>query len=455
MRRQGLRSSVTAFFALGALALSVTLALGTYLSARHFLVEQRERGALRQAFVNAALVRDGLNTSGTEVSEVLGSISLPSDTTIYVHRADAWFSSSLETDAGGPTAAVRPLVRAGSASLGWIGDSQPAVVVGVPLRSVDAEYYEVSIARELDDTLDTLRIALIVCAGVTTLAGALLGRAASRRVLAPLGEVTSAAARISSGEQSIRLEGTDDPDLATLVGAFNNMVDALEERVRRDARFAADVSHELRTPLTTLTNSVSLLQGAPGLSPRAQQAVTLMTTELSRFARSLEDLLTLGRIDAGVVETRHQQVPLAALVSTALAAGGRPERLLVPAGAAGDAPVVVDRQQMIRALRNLFDNADVHGDGLTAVRLVRRGPFVDVEVEDDGPGVDDADKERIFERFARAGSRRQNTGTGLGLSIVAETLRRHHGSAWCHDGPTGGTVFVARLPLAHPAGDEP
>jgi hypothetical protein len=86
-------------FALGALVLSTALATGTYAAARHLLVEQRERTALRQAYADAALVRDKLLTSGAQVSEVLGSISPPAGAVMYVHRSGRWYSSSLDRPA--------------------------------------------------------------------------------------------------------------------------------------------------------------------------------------------------------------------------------------------------------------------------------------------------------------------------------------------------------------------
>jgi two-component system sensor histidine kinase MtrB len=183
---RGLRASVTLAFALGALTLSTVLALGTYFSARHFLLEQRERTATRQAFTDSARVRDNLLTTGTPVSDVLGSISPPAGAVIYVHRDGEWYSSAL--DSAGPelTAEVQPVVADGSVGLGWTDATDPhAVVVGIPLPAVRAEYYEVSVAEELDRTLWTLGIALAICAGLTTMAGAFLGRAASRRCWHP------------------------------------------------------------------------------------------------------------------------------------------------------------------------------------------------------------------------------------------------------------------------------
>jgi signal transduction histidine kinase len=323
--------------------------------------------------------------------------------------------------------------------------------VGVPLPAVDAEYYEVSVAEELDQTLWTLRVALANCAALTIVAGAVLGRAASRRVLAPLGQVTTAAVRVSAGDMSTRLRDTEDPDLAALVASFNNMVDALHDRIQQDARFAADVSHELRTPVTTLTTSLSLLQRAD-LSPRDADAVELMSAELARFRRALEDLLALGRLDAGGHEHRPSVIGARELVRQAMQSDDRSLDLLEADVNGVESMVEVDRPQLVRALANLFRNADLHGGGLTAVRIRDRGSFVDIRVEDRGPGVAQGERQRIFERFARAGGQKTGTGSGLGLSIVEQTARNHGGDVWCTDGTEGGATFVLRLPTAPGSG---
>ncbi|WP_395690698.1 ATP-binding protein [Nocardioides sp.] len=447
-RARGLRASVTLAFAAGALALSAALALGTYFSARHFLIEQRERTATRQAFTDSAVVRDDLLTSGTEVGDALGSLSPPAGAVIYVRRHGEWYSSSLDSAGPDLTSTVQPVVGQGQVGVGWTTATDPSsVVVGIPLPAVDAEYYEVSSAEELDHTLWTLGIALTVCAAVTTLAGAGVGRAVSRHILAPLADVADAAVRVSAGDLTTRLAETDDPDLAALVGSFNHMVDALHERIEQDARFAADVSHELRTPVTTLTTSLSLLEHTPGLSPRAEEAVHLMSEELARFRRALEDLLVLGRLDAGRDEAERVVIDADDLVDQALRATRLPPDLLAPRPPGTPGPAVhVDRVQVLRALANLLRNAELHGGGVTRVSVLDGGSVVDVRVEDDGPGVPEADRVRIFERFARAGGAKAGTGSGLGLSIVAQTVRNHGGEVWYADRPTGGAAFVMRLP---------
>lgn len=449
-RPLGLRATITVSFAAGAMALSTILAVGTYLVARNYLLDQRERAATGQAFADASYIRDGLLTAGAPVSDVLGAVSPPADATVLVRRGSRWFSSSLTLGSEAVPAALSAAVTGGSAGRAWTRTaSGPAVVVGVPLPAVGGEFYEVSATTELDRTLGTLRAVLTGFAVLTAVGGALLGRSAARRVVAPLDEVAGAAARIAGGQLDTRLATTDDPDLATIVGSFNSMVDALHERIERDARFTADVSHELRSPLTTLVTSVAVMERRRDELPeRSRQALDLMTRELDRFSRSLDDLLELGRLDAGAATQVRSRVQAGDLVRRALEASGRDASLLVGRDGA-DRMLDVDKQQLNRALVNLFDNADRHGGGLTSVEVTGDTRSALILVDDAGPGVNVCDRERIFERFVRGGSRGSLPGTGLGLSLVAETVRAHGGAVWCADPPgEGGARFAVRLPLA-------
>ena len=447
----GLRAKVTLSFAAGALALSATLSIGTYLVARSYLVDQRENAALGRGFADASFVREGLLTAGTPVSDVLGTVSPPADSVLLVHLDGEWYSSSLTLGEGVVPAALVEQVDGGSAGLVWARpDDGPVVVVGVPVPAVGAEFYEVVSTPELERTLDTLLTVLSAFALLTTVGGALLGRWAARKVLAPLEVVAGAAARIAGGELQTRLPSTEDPELVTIIGSFNSMVDALGERIERDARFTADVSHELRSPLTTLTTSVHVMQSRRDeLPPRSQQALDLVAGELDRFRSALEDLLELGRLDAGTGGQVRARVDARELVRHALQVSGRPLTLLSDSSRPGEGlPIEVDKQQLNRALVNLFSNADLHGEGLLAVHVRRVSRSVVVEVDDGGPGVSVDDRSRIFERFVRGGSRGSLPGAGLGLSLVAETLRAHGGWVRCSERPGGGARFTARLPLA-------
>ncbi|GAA2737656.1 HAMP domain-containing sensor histidine kinase [Pedococcus aerophilus] len=439
--------STLSFAALG-LLVSVVLATGTYLTARHFLVEQRQATALRQAFLDAAFVRDGLLTSGARVSDVLDRTSPPPGGVVVIRRAGEWYSSSLDQGRDSIPASVQSSVEEGAAVRSWhrLG-GEPVIAVGLPIPSVGTEFYEITPTTELDSTLKTLGLVLAAFAAATSVGGALIGRAASSRVVAPLDAVATAAASIAAGEMDTRLRGTSDPDLAVIVGSFNTMVEALDDRIRRDARFAADVAHELRSPVTTLMTSVALLRTEDGGSGGRRSAVVdLVEREVTRLHRSLEHLLALGRLDSAVATIELDRVDLADLLGHALVQSHRPAELL----RASSEPHLVqgDKQLLLRALVNLFDNADLHGGGLLRVDLTRVRGASEVRVVDAGPGVPLADQQRIFERFARVGSRGSRPGTGLGLSLVAETVRAHAGTVWCEPSPGGGATFVVRLPTA-------
>lgn len=444
----GLRGTVTLSFAVGGLLLSLLLAVGTYLAARHYLVQQREQSALRQTYVDASVVLDGLRTQGARVPDVLDAVGAPADSQLVVQRSGRWFSSSLDLGPSALPSQVITGVGDGSVTYAWTQvRGRPAVVVGVPLREAGAQFYEVATAEELASTLSTLLVVLLAFAAVGTAAGAVAGRLAAARVMAPLDDVAGAAARIAAGGLQTRLPPTSDPDLATIVGSFNSMVEALEERIRRDARFAADVGHELRSPLTTLVASVEVIQRRRDELPeRTRRAVDLIGVELDRFRRTLEDLLELGRLDAGV---RGTVVPLdaAELVAETLAASHRDPGLLhVEPGPV--APVVAaDRWQLSRAVVNLLDNADRHGGGATRVRVGTVGDAVRVCVEDAGPGVPPQERTHVFERFVRGGSRGSLPGSGLGLSLVAETAAAYGGRVWVEPAtPAAGARFCLLLP---------
>jgi signal transduction histidine kinase len=445
--RLGLRLTVTLAFAGLAFAVSAILAAGTYFTARHYLVEQRQQGAARQAFADASFVRDGLLTSGATVSDVLGSISPSSGSVVLLHRGGQWYSSSLTLGAEAVPAGLRGHVEDGRAALSWARlEGKPVAVVGVALPAVGGEFYEVTPSGMLDSTLRTLAVVLSAFALLTAVGGAVIGRVASARVVKPLDTLAGAAAQIAAGQLDTRLPPTQDPDLSVLVGSFNAMVEALEERIEREARFAADVSHELRSPVTTLTTSVGVLAAVQDdLSERGRQALALVEREVARLRRSLEHLLALARLDAGLADADRVEVDLTDLTAHTLEESQRPASVLHPP----ERPALVlgDKQMLNRALLNLFDNADLHGGGLSAVHIDLQDGRAQIVVDDAGPGVPPEERLRIFERFARSGSRGSLTGTGLGLSLVAETAAAHGGAVWCVSSPEGGARFVLSLPV--------
>ncbi|MGY1635450.1 sensor histidine kinase [Geodermatophilus sp. SYSU D00742] len=446
---RGLRARIVLGFAAGALLVSVVLVTTTWLLARSYLVDQRERSLTRQAFADAHVLSSRLATAGTEVGDVVVEMVPSGGADVVVRSGDSWYSSSLDVGARDVPEELRALVADGSAGTVRVETpAGPALLVGVPVPAAGVEFYELSPLTELEMVLRTLAVVLGAGALAATAAGAAFGGWASRRALQPLEQVAGAATRIAGGQLDTRLPPTDDPDLLAIVAGFNSMVDALAARLERDARFVGDVSHELRSPLTGVVTSVEVLAARRAeLSPRADQALALVERELERFRRMLDDLLELARIDGAPPSDRSTPVSMTALVREVLAGSGRDPALLV--GDPDEETVVTgDKSGLERAVRNLLDNADRHAGGPVGVAVQRRDGAVVVDVDDAGPGIPVEERERVFERFARGprAARRSLPGAGLGLAIVAEIAARHGGAAWCSQAPGGGARFTLSLP---------
>ena len=449
LRRKGLRARIVLGYAAGTLLVSIVLVCVTFLLARSYLLDQREASLTRQAFADANVLDSRLATAGTEVGDVLDELVPSGGADVVLHSGDSWYSSSLDVGARDVPGDLRELVSTEPAASAVVDTADgPRLIVGVTLPSADVEFYELAPLTELQQVLSTLAAVLGAGALAATAAGTAFGVWAGRRAVQPLEQVAGAATRIAGGELATRLPATDDPDLVGIVASFNSMVDALAARIERDARFVGDVSHELRSPLTTLVTSVEVLGARrEELSPRGREALGMVEGELTRFRRTLDDLLQLARLDGAAVTESAQPVCLATLVRQVLADSDRPAELLTVPGDA-DTTVRGDKTSLERAVRNLLDNADRHAGGPSAVAVERRDGAVLVTVDDAGPGVAPGDRERVFERFARGprAARRSLPGAGLGLAIVAETAARHGGAAWCADGPEGGARFTLSVP---------
>ncbi|MGH8973000.1 MAG: sensor histidine kinase [Acidimicrobiia bacterium] len=455
-RRLGLRTRVTLAFAFGALLLSVAFSAVSYGLVRNYLVSEQEEAALDEALGNARLTRDSLGVSDPNLPLILASLRTPSDSPAVVFYADNWFSSApLDVGQESLPPELRTAVAKGTPSrqaYRLVRGGGPRLAVGLPLPLVGARYFEIFSLVELERTLDFLGFALLGAGLATTVAGAAVGRWASTRLLRPVADVAQAAAAIAGGRLETRLGEVEDADLAILVSSFNSMVDALQERIERDARFASDVSHELRSPLTTLATSVGVLAGRRDELPeRARAALDLLEADVARFQRLVEDLLEISRFDAGVAELHRDDVRLGELVRRAVAAAGADVPIELSPGVE-HLSVTVDKRRMERVIANLVENAAYYGSGATRVRVERGRTVARIGVEDDGPGVPPEEREAVFRRFFRgsaAGKRRSGgQGSGLGLALVAEHVRLHGGRVWVEEGEGGtGARFVVELPV--------
>ncbi len=470
--RLGLRARVTGLFAFGALLLSVLMGGLSFYATSHFLVSDQINAAIKEAFVGRATVEQRLLVPTPNELTVVADLTAATGatTSILYYRGTAYSSNSFTVSISDVPEPLRALVRAGTpATQTFVLGNRPQVAVGVPLPSLDARYFVIFDLGDLDHTLHVLALALVLGGLITTLLGGLVGRVASGRTLRPLSAVSRAAVAIARGDLDTRLRATTgDPDLRGLTQSFNTMVDQLQDRIERDARFTSDVSHELRSPLTTIANTLNVLEAhADELSPRARRALELLGADLRRFERMVAELLEISRSDTGSADTSLEVVDAGELIRQSVAAGMRTLPTPVSSPTISIDPVLdevtlaVDKRRFERVMANLLENAALYAGGATRVAAEpgpdRLGhPTLVVAVEDHGPGVPLAERRRIFERFYRgqaAGRRGASTGTGLGLALVAEHVRLLGGLVGIEDAPSGGARFTVELPLTD--GEEP
>jgi signal transduction histidine kinase len=227
---------------------------------------------------------------------------------------------------------------------------------------------------------------------------------------------------------------------------MNATLDRLADAAERQRRFAADAAHELRSPLAGLRNTVEVAtKHGDAVDP------AVLGTGIERLQRLTDDLLLLARLER-TAPAHGKPVDIAAIADELV--GER--RYRVPPDerftvvTPEPAPVTGREEELARLLNNLLDNASRYARDHITVTVARPEPgFVRVEVRDDGPGIPEADRERIFERFARVDEARDrgHGGAGLGLAIARDIAVRHGGTLYAADSDDGARL-IAELPLA-------
>lgn len=266
------------------------------------------------------------------------------------------------------------------------------------------------------------------------------------RTLAPVehirAEVAEMAARRTVGR--VPIPDTDD-EIATLAATMNGLLDRISAARDRQLQFVGDASHELRSPLMTIVG-LSDLARATGQSIDADTVREVLHPEAVRLQAMVDDLLLLARADEHGLAVRPVDIDLDDLVSAEARRLDALGQFVIDVDIT-PVRIVGDREMLIRAVRNVVDNAAAHAR--SRIRLSLRDEDGDalIAVTDDGAGVADADKVHVFERFVRLDdSRQRGSGSGLGLAIVTEIVGAHRGSVVLADAVGGGTVVTVRVP---------
>ena len=332
------------------------------------------------------------------------------------------------------------------------GDEDPflsdARVEGTHLRMITFQYppYAIQVARpltEVDNTLDRLRtyLILIALAGIGLAGG--LGLVVSRAALAPVRRLTEAAENVTqTGDLSERIEVDGEDELSRLASRFNTMLAALEASARAQRQLVADASHELRTPLTSLRTNIEVLAGKRRL-PVAEREPLMrdVVEQLDEMTTLIAELMELSHGDREPSEAKDVRLDVLAADAVERTRRNRPAvefKTDLQESLVHGVP-----ENLERAIGNLLDNAAKWSPpGGEVEVVVREG---EITVRDRGPGIDDADRPYVFDRFYRSTSARGMPGSGLGLAIVRQVAEAHGGTVTAERPEGGGTLMRFRL----------
>lgn len=435
----------------GAVAVvTVALVVGTVvlLAALRDRLTDEVRATARQRAEDVA----GVLEAGTPP----GTLGAAADDDALVQVLDASggvVAASANVEGDPPVAALRP-GESRRVRVPVDDDAFLAVAVGA---ETPAGSLVVVVARSLDDVGDSVQAVgrllalglpfLVLLVGVTT--WAVTGRA-----LAPVESIRREVDEVSARELHRRVpEPAGSDEVARLAATMNRMLDRLERSHARQQQFVSDASHELRSPLTSIRQHAEVAAAHPERVAAADLADTVLA-ETRRVEALVDDLLLLARADEQTLATRRRPVDLDDLVLDEARRLRDATPLRVDTTSVSAGRVAGDAGALRRVVRNLGDNAARHARHRVAFTVAERDGSVVLAVEDDGPGVPEAERARVFERFVRLDDARARDagGAGLGLAIVAEVVAAHAGVATIGAGALGGARVEVVLPrLADPA----
>lgn len=331
-------------------------------------------------------------------------------------------------------------------------DAEPFVIVVSSVETPDGQVRVVT-AQSLESVQEATSVLVtllgigvpLVIAVVAATSYAVVGRS-----LAPVEAIRRRVADVSTADQDARVPVPDSRDeIARLAETMNSMLARLQAAAAAQHRFVADASHELRTPLATIRTTTELATLHPEAMDRAR-ATDLVLTETRRLERLVSDLLLLARSDERGLIMHSDDVDLDDIVTGEIARL-RSESAVKVAVDVVSVKVHGDAQHLLRAICNLLNNAARFAESTVEVRLGTAAGKAVLDISDDGPGIPESERERVFERFVRLDdSRERGTGgTGLGLAITRQIALAHAGNVQAM-APTHGTGAHLRLSIPLP-----
>lgn len=340
-----------------------------------------------------------------------------------------------------------------------------AVTVFVAVRLVASGAFEAAMGHSMpgmDDMMsslvraafqDAVQSALLVGVLVAGAAAVIIGLALSARLSAPIAHLVAASRRIAAGRYAERVPVASADEIGELAGSFNQMAEALESTERRRLQLVGDIAHELRTPLATLDGYLEGLQD--GVIRPDEATWQVLRRETVRLSNLINDLQELWRAEArqlplsiAAVDVEAELAALRGRFATQAGAGGIE---IISAHPSRGLAVRADRDRLAQILDNFVSNAIRYAPSGTGIRLSARseGEGVAIAVSDDGPGLTEEQRERVFDRFYRVDPSRSRElgGAGIGLAIARALAEAMGGRVEAlSEGPGRGATFRVILP---------
>jgi signal transduction histidine kinase len=442
-----LRRRLTIALALAVGVSAAALALGSYFVVRHNLLADSVDSSAQQARRNLRIAPTYLKQGPSALLTAYGRAG--GFDTVGVQRG-LQFSSRFFLGLDQVPLDLRRLVRQGQlAYKRRTVAGQHYLIVGGPVGKRTELYYFFS-EQNLRHELVVLRNILLIGGGILVLLAAFAGAVLARRTLRPVARASEAAHSLAEGLLETRLPVEGQDEFGTWAQSFNEMAEALEEKIAalsaaqaRERRFTADVAHELRTPLAALVGEASLLtEHLDRMPPESRRPAELLISDVGRLRSLVEDLMEISRLDAGAEAVHNEPVDLAALTGAIVRARGWDGRVRLDADATA---IETDPRRVERILSNLIGNALEHGGDRADVRVGRENGRAFVEIADHGAGIPPEHLPHLFERFYKADPSRTGRGSGLGLAIAQENARLLGGEIEVWSEPGMGSRFTLRL----------
>lgn len=333
------------------------------------------------------------------------------------------------------------------------------VSVAVPVEyggTIIGGVYLAESVNAIDDTVASTRTSLIVFSVLIILLIGMLSLAMSYIITSPMEEFTAVAREISKGNFTRRVNVRGHNEISQMGETLNYMCDELGLLEEKRRKFVSDASHELKTPMAGIKLICDSLVSAENLDPvTVKEFLTDMSDEVDRLTRIVERLLVLTKLDVGAASLKLEEADIKGLINQVV-------KKLTPIATSKDiviytdyhdsefSPMLIDYDKIYEALYNIVDNAIKYSPegGFVHIDLTADSNYLTVNIEDNGPGIPEGERDRIFERFYRLDdSRARDTGgTGLGLAITKEAVQMHGGTIEVHNASDIGSVFTIRLP---------